>query len=222
MKRIFYSDRHFLLNDYYMSHSQLLIRSLATDDAPYNIDLVFKAVFIVSMIPRYTGLAIDLLDSSDDMDGEVEARLRISRPRHGKIFVLRSGDRADVIGASSFHESKNTLAPNETSIDIAQDLNRDVFVIRDVDTVSDERWRVSGEASASIKVGQVVRLRNGPEDYEGFMVVGIEDERHQVQETVTGRSYDLILTNVIGKARLFTGPPRLLARCRALLSEAAR
>lgn len=56
---IYQSDRVFQLWDYTVGHAQLLLRSPATTDEPFNIDIVFLGVETLDIPTRMEGLSME-------------------------------------------------------------------------------------------------------------------------------------------------------------------
>lgn len=111
---IYQSDRHFRLWDYAVGHSQMLLRSPASDDEPFNIDLVFLGVDRLDLPTSLVGLA---------MFGPEPIALGVESPRD--IYRIRSGDKEYTVVAAAFRIYKNHHNLMDSSLDYFVDDQKD-------------------------------------------------------------------------------------------------
>ena len=111
---LYFSERHFKLWDYNVSHSQLLLRSLGSAEVGKNIDVVFAGVEFLQLPLTLRGLKLAQASAKET------ARVIGSLTRVGEscyIYSLRSGPRRYYVAASAFKVLENDLDPFESSLE---------------------------------------------------------------------------------------------------------
>ena len=103
---IYQSDRTFQLWDYTVGHAQLLLRSPATADEPFNLDIVFLGVQGLDIPTRLPGLVMLKPEP-------IERPGRKIRHRHR---LLTGGDEYEIV-AVAFRIYKNQLDLTESSLE---------------------------------------------------------------------------------------------------------
>ena len=106
-------ERSFKLWDYYVSHSQLLLRSHKTVTHSKNIDIVFGDVDYVELPTILPGLEI--------VEASAEEQSRAEQVMGGpvaaeRIFVIASQGRRYLVLAGGMRVSENELALFESSL----------------------------------------------------------------------------------------------------------
>lgn len=81
-------DREFRLWHYTVSYSQLLLRSIDTNESPKRIDLLFSNVEQMRINAEYSQLTIEEISSPSDPRSET---FGFTLPKHGKIFLINGG-----------------------------------------------------------------------------------------------------------------------------------
>ena len=103
---IFQSEREFQLWDYTIGHAQLLLRSPATAEEPFNIDLMFLGVKRIDIPTRMAGLTLLEPQPSAPDAG-----------RHENIHRLVSGGREYTVIAAAFRIYRNHHDLTESSLE---------------------------------------------------------------------------------------------------------
>jgi hypothetical protein len=101
---IFRSDRNFRIWAYVVSLSQLLLRSVKTDDEPTRIDILFRNVKAINIRTNLQGISI-----REEIDEEKVNQLLHGDMAYGeklRMFVIRSLNSVGYViaGMVSFHE----------------------------------------------------------------------------------------------------------------------
>jgi hypothetical protein len=100
------SDRHFQLWDYTVGHAQVLLRSPASRDDPFNIDVVLVGVDKLEIPTRMQGLTIVGPEPTSSRPGDPTG-----------VFRLTSGDKAYAIVAAACRVTRNQLDLMESSLE---------------------------------------------------------------------------------------------------------
>jgi hypothetical protein len=106
---IYQSSRVFKLWDYTVGHAQLLLRSPASADEPYNIDIVFLGVVQLDIPTRMQGLTME--------EPEPLARAEQAEPGWGVSHRITTGGREYVVVAAAFRIYKNQHDLTESSLE---------------------------------------------------------------------------------------------------------
>jgi hypothetical protein len=101
---IYQSDRVFKVWDYTVGHAQLLLRSPATEESPYNIDIVFVGVERIDIPTRMNGLT---MEEPEPLPGGALC----------DAYRIKTGDEEFVIIAAAFRIYKNQHDLMESSLE---------------------------------------------------------------------------------------------------------
>jgi hypothetical protein len=107
-------DRTFKMWDFYITHSQLLLRSHRTVTHPKNIDLIFGDVDYVELPTTLFGLELvepgpdDLRKAEQVMGGPVAAE---------RVFAIETQGRRYLVVASGMVIQENELMMRESSLE---------------------------------------------------------------------------------------------------------
>ncbi len=117
----FSSSRDFQIWDYYISLSQLLLRSVPDEGKgeQENIDIIFKGVFYLDIPATLSGIEIDT-PTGDELT-RLQSRAGTQQDAaaaYYKYFVLVSKGRRFYIGAFGMSIETNTLGMLETSLGV--------------------------------------------------------------------------------------------------------
>jgi len=107
-------ERTFKMWDFYISHSQLLLRSPSTVTHPKNIDIIFKDVDYVELPTTLFGLDVveaglqDYRKAEQVMDGPVAAE---------RVFAIETKGRRYLVVAGLMVIEENELMLRESSLE---------------------------------------------------------------------------------------------------------
>ena len=113
-----YSDLEnvYILVDYHPTHSQLLFRSMKNKHRNYNIDILIKPVFFLSVPTKIEGVEISIVED-DDMINALKVNYNFDT-KYYKIFsLLDSHKRIHYINASLFGVYHNNFETSESYLE---------------------------------------------------------------------------------------------------------
>lgn len=113
-----YSDLEntYILIDYHPTHSQLLLRSMKNKNRNYNIDILIKPVFFLSIPTKLKGIEISLVEE-DDMINTLKINYEFDI-RYYKVFsLLDSQQKVHYINASVFSVYHNNFETQESYLE---------------------------------------------------------------------------------------------------------
>lgn len=111
MNLIFESDQYFRLNDYQISHSQLLIRGEKVD-GENNIDLIFEGTQFINCPIHLQGIKIYEL-----IEEEIIIR-NIENKYNHRVFLIITESKEYYIKTGVLRIYKNSLSNGESSVDM--------------------------------------------------------------------------------------------------------
>ena len=121
----FKSDRYFTVFDFFISHSQLLIRSSKNDENKSNIDIVFFDVKFIQLGIYYNGLRLKL------RKGDIPPTIakEYLTDEECNLFEIESKDEKAYVIAGLVHIYENSLDFNESSLGVLQYKGRDTLIL---------------------------------------------------------------------------------------------
>lgn len=106
----------FVILDYSLSHSQLLIRSKKNKNREYNIDIIFKGVLLLFLPSNIMGVEISLIRLSDIQE-YLSKNYSFKDNKDYKVFSLMNSEgKGYFVNAMCFGVYHNKLDILETSI----------------------------------------------------------------------------------------------------------
>lgn len=115
---IYNSDRYFTVFDFFISHSQLLIRASKNDEFKKNIDLIFFDVKFQQISTHFYGLTIKKIPQEQNpLSSKVVTDYLTGSENH--LFELTSDNEKYFVAASFFKIYENELGFSETSLGLS-------------------------------------------------------------------------------------------------------
>lgn len=108
---------HFRIFDYFVSHSQLLLRCSETDDQRcINTDILFEGVEYIELPTFFEDPTLSL-GNKDDLEAAAKRSSQPFVPELQQVFVVQAQQQRYLVVAVSLEVSRNELPPLESSID---------------------------------------------------------------------------------------------------------
>ena len=126
-KLIFSSNRLFTIFDFFISHSQLLIRSSKNDDYDKNIDIIFFDVKFQQINTYFKGFKLRMGDKEIFSKKYPSVKEYLSS-NENNLFEIDANNEIYYIAASFAKVYENELAFNETSLGVLNYQGRDVEI----------------------------------------------------------------------------------------------